>query len=370
MSFVTPSNNTLSPVDKVQVQYPSRQIRGIAPSGALGVGIPRHVSNVRAAASTNGQTTLISVTFSRDPSDPNFDHVQVLAKGLNGSNNYTVVTSGKDSPLSFTLPNSSQQAVVVVQAIGNSGAAPLATAPSTSIKVAAGAFGGSGTLTPVAPTSITQLTGVVPSDCLPRPTTARFAMWQASTTSGTWLATNDTFTSSTGPGGGSSSIAPTASSGQATQGTNNVNWQGSAWIWPRHTITFLTTANITVTATSQIYWGMTSAGGGAVPTTADFIGIGVSSAGATAGNWLLLTSTGGAISSIDSLVAITQGVRHTLKITVASGVATLYLDGVSIATNATLPSANPLSLSVVGKNAGGTGLAFTTEYAYAEASST
>lgn len=203
-------------------------------------------------------------------------------------------------------------------------------------------------------------------DNIPRPTTARFALWEASTTSGTWLATNDTFTSSTGPGGGSSSIAPTAAGGQATQGTNNVNWLGSRWIWPGRTITFLTTAIVVITATGQIYWGITSAGGGAVPTTADFIGVGISSIGSAAGNWLLLTSTGGAITSIDSGVAVTQSVRHDLKVTVIGGVASLYLDGLLIATNPTIPTANALSMTLVGKNSGGSGLAFTSEYAYTE----
>lgn len=159
MSFVPQKGGGLTPLQTVNIQYPVRQIRGTSVSGQAGDVIPKHVTNVQVSSvtSTDKQTTLVSVYFQRDPSDPHFDHVRILSRGLNNNAGHSILTLGKDSPVRFTLPNSGAPAGLVVQAVGNHGAAPLRTAPSGTFSTAAGAFGGIGALARSAASNLGQL---------------------------------------------------------------------------------------------------------------------------------------------------------------------------------------------------------------------
>ena len=148
-------------------------------------------------------------------------------------------------------------------------------------------------------------------------------------------------------------------------------YNGAGFIWPTRKINFLTTIKVTVTATSLYYAGLTNiASGSGVtdPTTGDSILVGYVASGVSAGNWLLVTSTGGVKTVVDSGVAIVQGTRYAIKIIVNAGTATLYINGTAITTNSTLPTANALNMAIYSHNGSGSGQSTTVEYMYADSS--
>jgi hypothetical protein len=59
------------------------QIRGGAVAGSTSGGIPNHVTEVsaRVSAASSGNTSTVTVTFHRDPSDPNFSQAKILIRG-------------------------------------------------------------------------------------------------------------------------------------------------------------------------------------------------------------------------------------------------------------------------------------------------
>jgi hypothetical protein len=136
---------------------PISQIRGVSASTSVGAGIPKHVSNVSAsmARGSAGTTTAVSVTYSRDPGDTAHAKVNVYVKGYQGNNSRVQVASGSESPITFVLNNTGETVSIFAQAQGNSGAAPLETAPSTGVQIPKSTGGGYGTNTNTGGASIT-----------------------------------------------------------------------------------------------------------------------------------------------------------------------------------------------------------------------
>lgn len=135
-----PSTTTASPLN---------QIRGVSAKNSTGAGIPRHVTNVSASisAAAKGATSTVTVKFSRDPSDTSFSGVNVFVRGYQANNSNVQVGGGADSPITLILNNTGESVNVSVQAQGNAGVAPIATAPSTGIKLPTSSTGGFGTTT-------------------------------------------------------------------------------------------------------------------------------------------------------------------------------------------------------------------------------
>lgn len=129
------------------------QIHGINPAGSTGAGIPKQVSNVQAslANASPGATSTINIRFQRDPSDKNFAGVVIYVKGYQGNNSPVQVGASKDSPCIVILNNTGESVTLIVQAVGNGGVSPLASSPTTAIKLPKSAGGGAGT------TTVTQL---------------------------------------------------------------------------------------------------------------------------------------------------------------------------------------------------------------------
>lgn len=126
---------------------PLGQIRGISKKGSTGAGIPKHVSNVASSLSqaSTGMTSAVSVTYSRDPGDASHEKVNVYVKGYQGNSSPVQIASGSESPVTFVLNNTGETVSILVQAQGNSGSAPLSTAPSTGVQIPKSNGGGFGT---------------------------------------------------------------------------------------------------------------------------------------------------------------------------------------------------------------------------------
>jgi hypothetical protein len=139
------------------------QIRGINKAGASGSGIPKHVTNVTAVVSnaSAGSTSQIVITFRRDSTDTAFAGVTVYAKGYQGNQSPTQVGYGTDAPLTIILNNTGESVSLIVQATGNGGSAPIATAPSCGVRLPQNATGGFGTQTTtnVTATQVKQIAG-------------------------------------------------------------------------------------------------------------------------------------------------------------------------------------------------------------------
>jgi hypothetical protein len=133
-------------LDKAGTGASLNQIRGISAAGVLGAGIPKQVTNVRASVTNanQGATSVVTVTFRRDPSDSSYSTSQVYCRGYNGNPSNVLVASGANSPISFVLNNTGESVVVTVQSSGNAGDAPLSGAPNTGIKLPQSAGGGYG----------------------------------------------------------------------------------------------------------------------------------------------------------------------------------------------------------------------------------
>ncbi len=163
MSFVTPSKplttnpgtTAASSVDQVLSQAVGpvgvNQIRGINVAGAVGSGIPKHVTNtgVSIANGQTGATSAVTISFRRDPSDTSFNGVNIWVKGYQGNSTPTQVASGADSPTTFVLNNTGENVSFAVQSFGNGGRADLKGAPVTSGTLPKSTTGGYGTTTVV-----------------------------------------------------------------------------------------------------------------------------------------------------------------------------------------------------------------------------
>ena len=138
-------------VDENQTKI--NQIHGTNPAGSFGAGVPKPVFNVQAsmANASPGATTTINISFQRDPSDQNFSGVVIYAKGYQSNNAPVQIGASKDSPCTVILNNTGESVTLIVQSVGNGGVSPIASSPTTSIKLPKSKGGGVGT------TTVTQL---------------------------------------------------------------------------------------------------------------------------------------------------------------------------------------------------------------------
>lgn len=169
------SSGLVFAVDENQTKV--NQIHGINPVGSTGSGIPKAVSNVAASISNAsvGTTSTISVRFQRDPLDKNFAKIVIYAKGYQGNNTPVQVGSSADSPATVVLNNTGESVSLIVQAVGNGGVSPLASSPTTAIKLPTGTNGGfgTGTQTNLTTAQVGSATTSVESD-FPDPTKCFF----------------------------------------------------------------------------------------------------------------------------------------------------------------------------------------------------
>lgn len=140
----------------VRAQTCINQLRGSTVSGSTGIGIPKQVSNVAVnmSGASKGSTSLLTVTFQRDPSDKSYSGVIIYVTGYQGNRTPTQVASGTDSPLNVVLNNTGESISIIVQAKGNAGSAPLATAPTTGVTLPKNISGGFGASTATNLTSV------------------------------------------------------------------------------------------------------------------------------------------------------------------------------------------------------------------------
>ncbi len=157
MSFgQNPKDNSLGSIlDRSGTSASINQIRGVSVANNTGAGIPRQVTGVQVSVSNanTGSTCVVTITFHRDPSDASFSTANIYVRNYNGNPANVRVASGANSPISFVLNNTGESIVVSVQASGNAGDAPLASSPTTGIKLPQSASGGFG------PSSAAGITG-------------------------------------------------------------------------------------------------------------------------------------------------------------------------------------------------------------------
>lgn len=161
MSLSTGPNSQKFDFDLVGLRnlYQQNQLRGQQPVTGVGSGIPLHVLSARASVSpaSSGTTSVISVVYSRNPNDKNFQRAHIYIKGYNGTQAPVLIVSSSDSPATFILNNTGESISVIVQAVGNGGAANLATAPTTGVKLPKSSLAGFGYGTSLSAANLDQL---------------------------------------------------------------------------------------------------------------------------------------------------------------------------------------------------------------------
>jgi hypothetical protein len=106
----TPSRGLGKILDRSGTAASLNQIRGVNISGSTGSGIPKHVTNVAASvsAANQGATSVVTVTFRRDPGDSSYNTSQIYVKGYNSNPQNVLIASGANSPISFVLNNTGE----------------------------------------------------------------------------------------------------------------------------------------------------------------------------------------------------------------------------------------------------------------------
>lgn len=207
---------------------------------------------------------------------------------------------------------------------------------------------------------------------LPQPDISKWVLWSATAGGGGGSFDWYVYGSDATNFGGSSTVnAPTSTEGTAVVVENSTSWNGAFWIWPTRKIIFKSTCNVAFAGSSATrYWGISSIATGTGPTdptTGDAICAGFLETGGGFGNWLLVTAIGGVATVVDSGVPVVAGTRYVIEIDVSGGTATLKINGTAIATQSSLPTANPLGLMYWQRRTGGLVDFFTDiEYNYAE----
>ena len=178
----------VSNLTAVKSQNGLNQIRGIAGPKSTGAGVPRHVTNLSAVVkvASSGQTSTVSVCFHQDPTDSNFAGVNLFVKGYQGNQNPVQVVSSTSSPATFVVNNTGENVAVIAQAYGNSGSAPFAGAPTTSVNLGTSTTGGWGVNTNGGLTSQVEAAG---QSVVTTPTTISNVVVQGSLLS-LWAAEN------------------------------------------------------------------------------------------------------------------------------------------------------------------------------------
>jgi hypothetical protein len=215
-------------------------------------------------------------------------------------------------------------------------------------------------------TTVTNAYSAPPS--LPEPDVATFAYWAPNPTANIdqpWVFILDSSEFSSGGGGGddvANFIPATATSYEATQtavyGDVGISYSGTQiQFWPTRAITLKTTvlAYMSNTAVAgEFFLGLSnvSANAGNPPTTDDFVGLAIyKSTAIPFGNLQLTCSLGGAVTNIDTGIPAsdptgTVGIRYVIEITLVGGIATMFVNGTSVATCSTnIPTSNPLFIA-------------------------
>jgi len=179
-------------------------------------------------------------------------------------------------------------------------------------------------------------------------------------------------------------ISPSASNGWGCRfnATNNslsyLQEPSFSWALPAHGLKFKTTAQVTVTSGYGMWFiGIVNAWGGAVgdilASGTDCIGFIINVTVAGPGNFFLIADVNGSPTTVDTLIPVGNGVRHTLEFTLFGGVLTPIIDGVVLGTKTIttgIPTStqqmwfcNNANVLVTGNTMVST---FTTEYMYLE----
>jgi hypothetical protein len=103
-----------------------------APSASQGVPQNVTITSVSRLTLANGQRR-ISVSFRRNPSDPNFQAVAIYLKQGNGQP--SLLTQSTTSPATFTVPASTAASAIVVQSVGNFGFVPAQNSPARTVNL-------------------------------------------------------------------------------------------------------------------------------------------------------------------------------------------------------------------------------------------
>ena len=138
-------------------------------------------------------------------------------------------------------------------------------------------------------------------------------------------------------------ISPSASNGWGCRfnATNNslsyLQEPSFPWALPAHGLKFKTTAQVTVTSGYGMWFiGIVNAWGGAVgdilASGTDCIGFIINVTVAGPGNFFLIADVNGSPTTVDTLIPVGNGVRHTLEFTLFGGVLTPIIDGVVLGT--------------------------------------
>src|SRR5579862_5677629 len=93
------------------------------PSGKNG--IPKQLISVAAVQTPVKQQSFtnsnVTVSFTRDTSDVNFDHVNIWLKGYHGNPNPVLVSGGITSPLNFIIDATKETVTVLAQTVSSAG---------------------------------------------------------------------------------------------------------------------------------------------------------------------------------------------------------------------------------------------------------
>lgn len=126
-----------APVKVLTVTNPTHS-KGADPSGKNG--IPLVLNSVAAVQTPVKDQSLVksavSVNFTRNPADKNFDHVNIWVTGYHGSSNPVLEAAGNSSPISFILDATQETISVYAQTVSSTGfSAPVSFAAHTTVRL-------------------------------------------------------------------------------------------------------------------------------------------------------------------------------------------------------------------------------------------
>ena len=111
------------------------------PTNKAGTGnVPKKLLSISAAQSPtivqNKTMSEVTINFTRDTSDSNYDHTNVWVQYYKGSTNPVLVASGRSSPFDFLLESTGDTVRIYLQPVGTTGAVnDLSYAISTTLKL-------------------------------------------------------------------------------------------------------------------------------------------------------------------------------------------------------------------------------------------
>jgi hypothetical protein len=125
-------NNRLSQLAAGSGAQPAKNTDTTLPTGTPDA--PLSVSATQQPYKIQGRTvSLVSVSFSLDPSDTNYDHVNIWFKGYEGSSDFQEIAQGRTSPVTFTAESTGETVTIIVQTASSKQVLPLALCPTTTV---------------------------------------------------------------------------------------------------------------------------------------------------------------------------------------------------------------------------------------------